>query len=95
MARPLELPPRSDQSYVAFTDASGGRHDAFTLAICHKVGSTNPFYVCDVVRGRHPPFDPESVVAEYVSLCKSYGISSIIGDAYGAEWVFSAFNAAG
>ena len=36
--RPLELPPRRKLDYVAFTDASAGRHDAFTLCIGHKVG---------------------------------------------------------
>ncbi len=91
-ARPLELPPRSDIVYKAFVDPSGGRHDAFTLGIAHKVGES---YVIDVVRGRYPPFDPNAVVDEFASLLKSYKLSSVIGDNYSAEWAVTAFRSAG
>jgi hypothetical protein len=36
--RPLELPPREGCRYSAFVDASGGRGDAYTIAIAHKEG---------------------------------------------------------
>ena len=38
-ARPLELPPRGGRRYLAFADASAGRHDAFTLTIGHCEGN--------------------------------------------------------
>ena len=50
-ARPLELPPRGGRQYYAFTDASAGRHDAFTLNIGHLEGDKGEeHWVCDVVR---------------------------------------------
>jgi hypothetical protein len=87
-SRPLELPPRRGRSYSAFSDASGGRHDAFTLAI----GSTSDDrFICDVIRGRQPPFDPQAVVAEYATLLKQYGVSTVVGDNYSAAWVETAW----
>jgi hypothetical protein len=90
-SRPLELPPRGF-NYVAFTDASAGRHDSFTVAIAH--GEDGRFVV-DVVRGRKPPCDPAAVAAEYASLAKDYGCSVVHGDHYAGEWTANAFRAAG
>lgn len=90
--RPLELPPREGISYVAFTDASAGRHDAFALCIGHKEDER---FVADVVRGRKPPFDPASVAAEYAVLAKEYGVRTVVGDAFAGEWTSRAFRAAG
>lgn len=90
--RPLELPPIAGRQYVAFADASAGRHDAFTLGIGHVEDGV---FVADVVRGRKPPFDPESVAQEYAALAKSYGVRQITGDAYAGEWVKKAFEKAG
>jgi hypothetical protein len=47
--RPLELSPQSNISYRAFTDASGGRGDHYTVCIAHQSGE---HYIADVVRGR-------------------------------------------
>ena len=41
---------------------SGGRQDAFTLAIGHKEGDVA---VLDCLRERKPPFDPAGVVVEF------------------------------
>lgn len=87
--RPLELPPRQGFTYYAFSDSSGGRHDAFTLAIGHKQGDR---CVCDVLRGVHPPFDPQNVIVEYAALLKDYGIDRIGGDNYSAAWVEAAWS---
>jgi hypothetical protein len=92
-SRPLELLPMQRQAYFAFVDPSGGRHDAFTIAIAHRHNGDR--IVVDVVRGRKPPFDPQAVVAEYVKLCQDYGIKQITGDNYAGDWVASAFNGAG
>jgi hypothetical protein len=88
-SRPLELPPLPKIRYRAFCDASGGRHDAFTLCIAHmeKEGQ----FVCDVVRGKSAPFDPQSVVSEYATLLKDYGIKQVRGDNYAAAWVETAW----
>jgi hypothetical protein len=86
-ARPLELPPRK-LKYVAFVDPSGGRHDAFTLSIGHQQGER---FIADVVRGRQSPFDPKDVAAEFAPLLKEYGLTSVVGDNYSAEWVVGAF----
>jgi hypothetical protein len=53
--RPEQLPPRADTNYGCFVDASGGRHDAYTIAIAHSQGDR---IVVDVCYGRHPPFNP-------------------------------------
>jgi len=90
--RPAELPPRAGVHYQAFADPSGGRHDAFTLAIGHREGDRT---VADVIRGRHPPFDPENVVTEYAWLCRNYKITTVTGDNYSADWVSAAFTKAG
>jgi hypothetical protein len=91
--RPLEIPPRPGVHYRAFIDPSGGRHDHFMLCIGHKEGSN--FFVADVIRGRAPPFDPQSVVDEYVGLLRDYRIGTVTGDNYSAEWAASAFAKAG
>jgi hypothetical protein len=86
--RPLELPPRPEHSYVAFVDASAGRHDAFCIGIAHREGER---VVADVIRGRKPPFDPAGVAAEYADLAKGYGCAHVVGDNYSGEWVSQAF----
>jgi hypothetical protein len=91
-SRPPELPPLPDVSCKIFIDASGGRHDAFTIAIAHREGDR---IVADVIRGRRPPFDPASVAAEYAALAREYGCRTITGDNYAPGWVAGAFEAAG
>lgn len=91
-SRPLELPPRTGLSYYAFSDASGGRKDHFTVCVGHTEDGR---MVCDAIRGRAPPFDPQSVVSEYSALLKQYGLNRVAGDNYSAEWVQSAWRDAG
>ena len=78
-----ELPPVAGVAYRAFTDPSGGSSDAMTLAIGHRQDET---VVVDCVREVTPPFSPESVVTEFVTLLKQYGVHSVVGDRYGGEW---------
>jgi hypothetical protein len=92
-ARPLELPPHRDVNYQAFVDPSGGRHDAFTLCIGHK--ERDERLVVDVIRGRHPLFDPHQVVGEYAALLKDYNVTTATGDNYSAAWSETAFQDAG
>jgi hypothetical protein len=79
-----ELAPVPGISYVAFTDPSGGSSDSFTLAVAHR--DINGRSILDAIRERKPPFSPESVVEEFCTLLKSYGISNVCGDRYAGEW---------
>jgi hypothetical protein len=91
-SRPMELPPQAGITYFAFTDASAGRHDSYTLCIGHREGNGDKArFVADVIRGRKAPFpDPRAVTREYVELAKQYGVHRIMGDRYSSEWVASA-----
>jgi len=90
--RPLELPPRAGCRYSAFVDASGGRGDAYTIAIAHKEGGR---VIADVVRGRVAPFNPQDVTAEFAELAKQYRCTKIVGDNYSADWVTVAWRTCG
>jgi hypothetical protein len=91
--RPLELPPHPGIAYRAFVDPSGGRHDAFVIAIAHRERAGR--IVADVIRGTRPPFDPQAVVREYAKLVHDYRCPRIRGDNYAGEWVAAAFKQAG
>jgi hypothetical protein len=78
-----ELPPMSGVVYSAFCDPSGGGSDSMTLAIAHKEGNVA---ILDAVREVKPPFSPESVVAEFSTLLKTYRVFSVIGDRYAGLW---------
>ena len=90
--RPLELPPRRGIKYKCFTDASGGRGGAYTLAIGHKEGEC---CVVDVLLGRHPPFDPVHATQAFAARAKEYGCTEVVGDNYAAAWVETAWRDAG
>ncbi|MGH8131897.1 MAG: hypothetical protein ACRETP_01485 [Steroidobacteraceae bacterium] len=89
-----ELPRVAGCRYVAFCDPSGGRQDAFTLAIAHqepkKVGKADRL-VLDAVRSIAPPFDPESTVESLAETLREYGIGQVVGDQYAGEWVAASF----
>ena len=92
-----ELPPRTaiggaTPGYRAFVDPSGGRHDAMVLAVAHAEGGRA---VLDCLRIAQPPFDPEAVVGQFATTLRSYHLSTVVGDRYGAEWVVGAFGRAG
>ena len=80
-----EIKPKAGteyRAYRAFTDASGGRHDAATLAVGHVDAKGNA--VIDVLRRVEPPFSPADAVDEFVAVCRDYGISRCVGDNYSA-----------
>ena len=54
-----------------------------TLAIGHQ---EHEIVIVDALREIKPPFSPESVVAEFSELLKSYHVSKITGDRYAGEW---------
>jgi hypothetical protein len=95
--RPLELPPvrGTYRLYQGFCDASGGTgHDSYTIAIAHKEYG---LFVIDALRGTTSGFrfDPQEVTKQYAQLLKEYGVSSVTGDAYAAEWVAGAWRNTG
>ena len=61
----MELPYSPHVSrYFGFLDPSGGRHDAFTLAIAHQNYGSDKI-VLDLIRATRSPFDPSQVVKDY------------------------------
>jgi hypothetical protein len=91
--RPPELPPQQGTDYHAFVDASGGRHDSYTICIGHKDAADR--FVCDVIRGAKPPFDPAVVTRDFSSLVKEYNCLRVVGDSYSGDWVVTAFRECG
>ena len=88
----IELPPDYQQSYSAFVDLSGGRVDDAALAIGHRADNK---IVVDLVRQWKPPFSPDTVVGEMVSVLAHYHISRVTGDNYSAEFTKAAFESRG
>jgi hypothetical protein len=82
----VELAPSPHiTQYFGFVDPSGGRHDAFTLAIAHHHPNEDSV-ILDAIRAVRAPFDPSEVVKDYSNFLKSHGLHTIIGDNYGGEW---------
>src|SRR5262249_19737713 len=82
-----QIRPRSDTTYRAFVDPSGGSEDSMTLAIAHKTAKPEEQIVVDAVREARPPFSPEAVVDDFATLCKLYRVRKVVGDHYGGEFV--------
>jgi hypothetical protein len=87
-----ELPPANGVTYRAFTDPSGGRADAWTLAIGHRDGERA---VVDCLRAWAAPFNPSGVTVEVAELLRSYGLRRVVGDRFAAEWVAESMRANG
>ena len=79
-----ELPFTIGTNYVAAVDPSGGSSDSMTLAVAHA--DRNGIGVLDLVAEWRAPFSPQNVVAEIVRILQRYGLTSVVGDAYGGEW---------
>ena len=66
----FEMAPARSTSYYAFTDPSGGSDDSLSRSrIVHRDGER---VVIDCIREVNPPFLPEQVIIEFVSVLKSY-----------------------
>ena len=92
MADWREQPPAPGVRYEAFTDPSGGRQDAFTLAIGHRDAETA---VVDCLRVWPAPFDPASVCGEAAGVLRRYGCQRVEGDRYAGAFPAEAFRAHG
>ena len=83
-----DLLPAQSLSYVAFVDPSGGRHDAFTVAVAHRSGDRA---IVDLVKAWRPPFNPSEVTKECAEVLKPYRVRKVTGDNYGGEWPVAEF----
>jgi hypothetical protein len=86
-------PPIDGVLYLAFTDASGGVGDSFTLGIAHR--DKDGSIVLDLLFEKRAPFNPYEVTEEIAALLKTYHCTQVVGDSYGAKWVSDAFIKAG
>lgn len=82
------LLPRESTRYFAFADVSGGRSDDSAIAIAHQRDRT---IVIDAVRRWGSPHDPNRAIDDMADMCREYGIRSVTGDNYSAEFVAQAF----
>jgi hypothetical protein len=85
-------PPRAGIAYRSGCDMSGGSHDSSVLSICHDEGEVA---VLDCLVEAKPPFNPTSAVETMAKTLSEYGLSSTVGDRYGAGWIPDAFSKAG
>jgi hypothetical protein len=58
------------------------------MAIAHGEGEKR---VLDCIRERRPPLSPAQVVQEFSATLKQYGLSTVTGDKYSAQFVVEAF----
>jgi hypothetical protein len=89
----FERPRARGVSYVAFCDPSGGRGDAFTMAIAHRESAGR--VLLDVIREVPAPCVPAQVVKEFAEVLRDYGLHEVTGDDYGAEWTVGEFKSSG
>jgi hypothetical protein len=83
-----ELPMSPGVTYAGSVDVSGGSADSSTCAVARAQGEA---VVLDAVREWRPRFDPDQVRAECAAFLKSFGLSTVTGDRYGAAGVTSRF----
>jgi hypothetical protein len=87
-----ERPPEPGIQYYAFVDPSGGSQDSMVLAVGHPAGDKA---MLDLVREIRAPFDPRKATAELAGVLRPYRVTKVVGDAYSAQWVRSAFDSHG
>ena len=63
-----------------------------TLAIAHMEGDR---VILDCIREQRPPFSPESVVADFAAVMKTYRVNKVLGDRWGGEFVREPFRKLG
>jgi hypothetical protein len=88
-----ERPPREHTRFSAFLDPAGGS-GADSMCLC-VASLEDGVVVIDAVRERRPRFSPESVVAEFSDLLKTYGISAVTSDRWGGDFLREPFRKRG
>ena len=87
-----ELPASRRLGYTAFVDVSGGVSDASVLGIAHvEDGTRAKHIVLDQLVVATAPHEPHEVVARFAAVLQNFGIRTVTGDRYGANWVVDAF----
>lgn len=92
-----ELPPVVGTTYQAFSDLSGGGADDATLAVAHHEQGR---VVLDLLIDQGPrraghTFSPQDTVSKFADALKHYGVWSVTGDRYAAQWPVLAFQQLG
>jgi hypothetical protein len=77
------LPREHGIRYVAFVDMSGGSSDDAVLAIAHRTAGDNVVLDALVAQTGRPPFNPRRAIAKFVTVLREYGVSHVVGDAFG------------
>lgn len=77
------------EAYVGYVDVSGGVNDAHAIAIAFKDNVTAHAILACAREVKSA--DTEAVVSEFAAILKSYGLTNVYGDRYGAQWVVDAF----
>jgi hypothetical protein len=86
------LRPTSEMKCEAFADLSGGGADDATLAIAHDrngIGVLN--LLIDQGTRVNGTFSPERSIQRFAAVLKQYGLTTVTGDRYAAEWPVQAF----
>jgi hypothetical protein len=87
-----ELPHTMSRNYCAFVDVSGGVNDASCLGIAHReLGARNEILVLDQLVIAKAPHDPHEIVQRFGAVLQRFGIRTVVGDRYAAEWVTNSF----
>ena len=84
----LVRPHSKMADYVAFADPSGGQRDSFTAAIAHDESGTA---VLDCLIEVKSPASPSEAVAHIAGVLKAYGLKTVTGDRFAAQFVVDAF----
>jgi hypothetical protein len=87
--------PLADDIYTVSVDLSGGTgQDSAALCVGHveEADAGEPdVFVQDFLVECEPPFDPSVMVAQFAAVCKKYGVTEVIGDAFSAGFAASEF----
>ena len=86
-----ELLPKTDITYFAFVDVSGGRGDDAALAIAHKEEKV----VVDYLKRYKAPHNPYQIISSMAEKLRKFKIRKVVGDNYSAEFVAQAFKSNG
>jgi hypothetical protein len=83
--------------YLAFTDiASGTGSDSSTMCIGHSSrDGTRDILIVDAIWEARPPFNALDVVKGHADALKAWGLSSVMGDDYGAGLVRNMYSREG
>jgi hypothetical protein len=83
------LPPQEGILYFAGSDpAGGGGQDSMTMAIGHIEDGVR---IVDLTIEATPPFNTDATVEAFARSLHAYGVTKIVGDGWGNEWVVQAF----